>query len=636
MTNQLTKAIERAENFVMDWYEPTVPVVPHIDNYTAFAAFAGSLSSAFSDITHKEAFYSRSMSSQVETAGINPSTSEIVFPTASLLEGYYKLFNIEGLDNPQYVALAGFLSSHVHEVAHAAYSKLAFELLNNHNDGDDTWATEIRLESGGVVENGFNNTSLISDLVNIIEDVRINHLIFRKFKGTSIGQILEIGTSLRFNETLIEEVLTAKDSIETRLNAYLFYKRADVEAEDIDQLNARFPQLKSAYTISCTYATIESRHQLKMFIKEVSSALFDGLVATKEERNEAAQGVTGKAGEPGDDAMYLPENDMTKQQQQELDELSKEQAGELAEMEEEFNTAQIKQSMELESEVVKGSTNNVKAQFHYAKKNRFSAGNEPLPDVKLDAEFIRKLQELRSMNRAYGEIRTSGTKLMKHRLSRISTDGRMFSRTSLQDTKRNEVELIILLDLSGSMTWKPSSQTWNVLSTVVANTKKIVEALKKTDIRFSVLGHTDCRQTTGPFVKGDAMLYHLIDRTTPNLDEAFQKVMAVPNGNNYDDVMIDKCVELFQSDSDRKVLLVLSDGAPCGFGYDGEEATTKAAAKARTAGVHTYSISLVAGVVKKNNAIYGEEYNLNGSTPESFKKEFERKIIAELEKEVMH
>ena len=87
---------------------------------------------------------------------------------------------------------------------------------------------------------------------------------------------------------------------------------------------------------------------------------------------------------------------------------------------------------------------------------------------------------------------------------------------------------------------------------------------------------------------------------------------------NRDGVAIRQVAKNFTPQPNRKVLIVISDGAPEAGSYSGGPAivdTTKAVAAVRAMGISVLSISIEANVRKVNDKIYGTDWNVCNDDP---------------------
>lgn len=105
--------------------------------------------------------------------------------------------------------------------------------------------------------------------------------------------------------------------------------------------------------------------------------------------------------------------------------------------------------------------------------------------------------------------------------------------------------------------------------------------------------------------------------TDKRIKEAFGTMLgsgrAIARGNR-DSGAITLVSHKFDNNDSKKILFVMSDGAPTDYDYykeDGYELTSAAANTARAAGIQVYSLSLVNSVTHTNNRIYGKEFNYN-------------------------
>lgn len=233
-------------------------------------------------------------------------------------------------------------------------------------------------------------------------------------------------------------------------------------------------------------------------------------------------------------------------------------------------------------------------------------GKSAYPKNSTDFSFLKELVASRTVNRTPGQARTRGSVMVKQRLTRIATDGKIFAKRDAERQRKSRIEIIINIDYSGS-TRGP------IINGEVGAAKEISKVLRQANIAHSVYGHTSKGGDT-PF------LVHIFshDMTNNNQDweDRFTKAEGIHLEQNYDGVIIERLTEKFTGRNATRYIINLSDGSPCGPGYSGEAAkehTKQAIGKAREAGINVFSISVVSHVVKDNNHIYGKDFNIDAS-----------------------
>lgn len=229
--------------------------------------------------------------------------------------------------------------------------------------------------------------------------------------------------------------------------------------------------------------------------------------------------------------------------------------------------------------------------------------------------FAEQLRQLRSKAVSYGAPRESGQVLVNHRLPRIATDGKIFS-DPLQ-RKRYPPEVVILIDLSGSM------ESSGLIAIAARAAMECFEALITAGFRsVAVYGHTtrsEWPDDGGRSPDEKCLVVHIASwgmnrRRDTDYRARFERVLDTYTSNNVDGYAIAYVGRKFSaSRAAEKVLIVMSDGNPCGDNYGddaGIEHTRREVNKLRARGVTVFGLSLTDWVVNNNNLIYGEAQNL--------------------------
>jgi cobalamin biosynthesis protein CobT len=212
-------------------------------------------------------------------------------------------------------------------------------------------------------------------------------------------------------------------------------------------------------------------------------------------------------------------------------------------------------------------------------------------------------------------------------LVRIGQDGKIFTSPNVESHKLGQTDVVLLIDASGSM--------GTIISKVVSTSFDLFNALRKCGINVDAYAHTaTARDSKVP------VLYHVcsggVKGHSSNVRERFEKLLTVCYSQNYDSIILNELPKIAfdAKKSSRKIVFVLSDGVPAGDrGYGGPEAqreTRNAACRMRMMGIDVIAISLVPGVVKANDEIYGANFNIDAS--KDLRASF-TKVITQLQKE---
>lgn len=231
----------------------------------------------------------------------------------------------------------------------------------------------------------------------------------------------------------------------------------------------------------------------------------------------------------------------------------------------------------------------------------------PEPIATQDWSFLTELIAKRVPQRSPGRARTSG-RLVKNRLHRIATDGKIFAKMDTQREILKRMEVIINLDMSGSTT---GPLAFEMLKSV----KSMSLALRKARISHSVYGHTShSKLASGPICY--RIFSYDMKTTDHNWEDRFHNARKVYMGSNFDGIVLEQLANEFTGKPAERYILTLSDGQPSGTAYNGAgatEHTIQAVAKVRKMGIKVISISVVRHVVRNNDHIYGSDWNVDVS-----------------------
>ena len=237
----------------------------------------------------------------------------------------------------------------------------------------------------------------------------------------------------------------------------------------------------------------------------------------------------------------------------------------------------------------------------------------PCKDVlKPDKRYYELSQlalQMASKAKPKGQRSNTGHRIVEPQ--RIILDSKIFRRT-VQSIAKRPIEALILVDCSGSMT------SGTRLADSFGAAYGAAYGLRQGRHGCAIYGHT-----------GD--LYRYGDENTVILRfKTFSDPLEVARprinyflqsgskSQNRDGVAIRQVAKNFTPQPNRKVLIVISDGAPEAGSYSGGPAivdTTKAVAAVRAMGISVLSISIEANVRKVNDKIYGTDWNVCNDDP---------------------
>ncbi len=192
----------------------------------------------------------------------------------------------------------------------------------------------------------------------------------------------------------------------------------------------------------------------------------------------------------------------------------------------------------------------------------------------------------------------------------VHNDGKYFSRISTPDGKLR-VCFGILVDESGSMYGHKSEDARRA-------TILLEDTLRNLDVPFCICGHT----TTG---NDDVLINSYVDFDTNDGKDRYRLAQIQAIANNIDGAAITYIGEkLLKRPEEQKVLIVISDGQPCGpsfYSVDADEDTALAVKHYRKKGINVFGA--VVDEWEKVSSLYGEQYAFDCKDG----KELERQLI---------
>lgn len=239
--------------------------------------------------------------------------------------------------------------------------------------------------------------------------------------------------------------------------------------------------------------------------------------------------------------------------------------------------------------------------------NLHKSGHKVIPDKRY-LTFARYINYVQTPKPDYYLTKDSGSTIVDHELYRIGLDGCVLTDRIYTSKKKDKPQFLILGDFSGSMRY--------MIENVITSAAGIFMSLSQADIPVSLWGHSG---DDWPIVYGIASYkMPFRNKTIETTQDAFNRISnanQIPLYENYDGFAIYSLKDYFLK-TQKRFMIVLSDGSPVGSGYGGRDArehTKKVVENLRKDGTNVYAISLVEDVVRSNNMIYGEKYNINGS-----------------------
>lgn len=250
---------------------------------------------------------------------------------------------------------------------------------------------------------------------------------------------------------------------------------------------------------------------------------------------------------------------------------------------------------------------------------KFSSKNEPetivvdVTDLQYQESNVEFVQEFGDFAKYIINIRTpktiKGVAKKRGRISntdiyRIATDSRV-CRKKTQETGIKNIEISLLVDASGSM--------GGFYDEVLDVAYTIFISLRNARIPISVLSHTTKSSDDNPYIIKIAS-YNMAYKNSVDIEQYFSNAKKIHQKNNADGIAILEASKMFTARNYKKFIIVLSDGLPA-YGFCGKndsiQHTKETIDNLRRKGVEIYSFSIKQDVVKNNNFIYGENFNIN-------------------------
>lgn len=210
-------------------------------------------------------------------------------------------------------------------------------------------------------------------------------------------------------------------------------------------------------------------------------------------------------------------------------------------------------------------------------------------------------------NRPYGLDRTRGNTIRK--LYRIATDQKIFAE-SVAMSSYKPMQVVILVDCSGSMSCYGGGSDTPIHEAARA-ALGAARGLADAHCEVAVYGHTACVKMDSDVVIYKAKTFNEPVSVLPG--RLGSLVYEESLRENKDGYAIRYIAKKFTSSTKRRLLIVISDGAPAAPGYHGLEAnmhTKRSVDEVRARGIDVLSISINESARRVNDSIYGKDNNV--------------------------
>ena len=576
---------EQFEEFAAEWYRG-FGQLPEIDS-PYFSNFAANNGTLLEKVLTKNIYYSIIIDKNAPTAYFDIENGVIALP------GYYFLKsklqeNFGEKVNPTLLALTLINGSQLHESLHAELTVQSMQWMLN----------EVSYRYGKSVDQ-----NLLTMIINVMEDLYIENWATRKL-SKNLNAFIDFKNDILFDDERIQENIDEKDY----QNLFITLKRKSTRKKvfaTLDEVSDKIQKLVDEY-LSRTSLPIQTRIDYFFRMYQIF------------ENNEELQSQSG-GGEGNEDGETFQISVVGGNKEgQEIDiELDDDQKAELQQIQIDFEN-EINENIDEEYEKRTGSfKGSEEINYTYASDSNCGLYKGSLVEAKNSNSFAKMFRQKMSTKKVNRRLKEEGTKVKRSQIHRIKTSGKIFNKPTVEKRNRKP-QIIHVIDISGSTT---STDVYHPLIGIHCNLKqasmafckKVHEALVSGNYPSGVVAHT----TTWDSIEIYEIASHGIKgMRKSNNDDSWKRVANAYDGGNTDDLVLRKMAKKFDENGGEKVLIVYSDGEPNwhdGISSDPKTNLKKVVNDLRGKGITVISVSLVKGVVKSNNKIYGEEFNIDAS-----------------------
>ena len=582
-------AVEIKE-FAKDWYTLTRSILPEFGT-DRFADFAGQSNSFSYQINPEETGISIHLSKTTQTAYVDLEKKEIhISANYFNPELYAKRFGDEGETQLAELAIALVNGSVVHEALHIRHTDVVGDLVTA-LETSRYWPT-MKAKWG---------KQICAYAFNIVEDIYIEARTPER-----LAKWIQATSDILFSADDLHGCELDFSDPTNIINFIVMFKNPTLRDDKMWKL---LPS--GAREILDELANSES--YLPSVRSRVARAFdllncFEAPAKKDEEENEDGEGESGD-GEGGDSARgdMISSSEMDEILES-LDAMSDEEFDELASSVSEASD-EVSEEMDYHKEFTSGFSTVSWKPLVERDVTDFRFGDDyhrVSPTNGTDFGFLKELVAIRTLNRTPGAARKTGSVMVKSRLTRIATDGKIFAKRDAQRHTMKRMEIIINVDLS-------ASAYGDVVNNEVGAAMEISKTLRAAGIPHSVYGHTSERSKTPLLVH---VFSYEMEKTDTDWDGRFDKMTKIRLEENFDGVIIEGLQEKFTGRQAEKYIINLSDGSPCAPDYRSSAAvahTKDEIKKARAKGIKVFAISVVSSVVYSNDEIYGKDFNIDAS-----------------------
>jgi hypothetical protein len=542
-----------------------------------------------------------------DTAYVNLETNEIVIPSKYFSSEFYTKRFENGDEKTENLAIALVNGSVIHEALHVA-----------HTNAKDIQKA-LMLDSRYYTFKKIFGLSVMAPAFNIMEDIYIEARV-----PEVLATFLQATSDIIFTEEGLSKIGSISD-LTNYLNLACYYKNKGLrDNEAFGQFSVEQIQILERLGKGLKMDKIEARvamtyNFLQLWLDQKETEEDDSSDDNSEESESGQGGSESGESESGESDDSEPSNEY----EAEFGKMGgSKELGELLDKIDELDEETIEAIAKEVAEAVAEEQEDWKPKKVWDDEHGSCWWNRPVVldvmDMKAlgnkvnpvkanNYDFIKDLAAMRTINRNPGRARNYGSTMVKSRLTRIATDGKIFAKNDSHRNTLKRIEVIISIDMSGSTLGRVQNEE---MGAAMAMSK----ALRQARIAHSVYGHTAT-------MKDEPLIVHIFSydmhETNQNWETRFEEACRrVDFMNNYDGAVMEVLADKFTEKPGQKFLINLSDGTPCGAGYYSVTANNHTSAMAQTLrgrGVMVFSVSVVRAVVESNDKIYGKEFNLDAS-----------------------
>jgi nitric oxide reductase activation protein len=205
---------------------------------------------------------------------------------------------------------------------------------------------------------------------------------------------------------------------------------------------------------------------------------------------------------------------------------------------------------------------------------------------------MRAVFALRLGERTHQQTELVEGRIHRRRIALAPTTNRIFQTS--HKVRARGLSIALVLDESGSMghvrRTLPKLEKGYKAEVVAHLAVLMAEALKgQPGIELEIYSYASCGRN-----QADCLIKYLYGKKNPYL----QAIGDYGDGmQNYDHIALKKCGEMFIANTTNKnrLMIVLNDGAPCGYDYGGPEtitATEKSVQELERKGIHVLNVAI--------------------------------------------